>query len=321
VVLTATDNCDTSTEVIFSETITNNGNCAVGYSIIRTWSAIDCAGNENSHTQTITIEPTGPITANNYEEEVTIICGDDIPGIPDIFFTGGCGYYEVEFSEQTEFSEESDDYLIIRTWNVIDICGSQEIFEQMIFVLQPRLEEIEIDICVEDSPLDLIGELPSSFDTNGVFILESGNAVLNGSIFNPADLEIGEYRVSYNSIEGTCKYYAEFTINVNSDCVPCGRDEIEVSKTVTPNGDNINETLEITGVEYCGYTFEIMIFNRWGDKVYESPRYENDWSGFSPSASFGSSDILPAGTYYYIIKVNEKPEFAPFNGFIYLGNN
>ena len=116
-----------------------------------------------------------------------------------------------------------------------------------------------------------------------------------------------------------CKYYADYILNVNSDCVPCGRGEIVVSKTVTANGDGINDMFEITGVEYCGYTFDVMIFNRWGDKVFESRNYENNWGGFAPDNSFGNSGMLPAGTYYYIIKVNEQPAFEPFNGFIYLG--
>ncbi|TMU50817.1 Calx-beta domain-containing protein, partial [Flagellimonas algicola] len=318
VVLTAIDNCDTTTAVTFDEIITNDSNCATGYTVTRTWSTEDCAGNVNTHTQVITIEPTGPITASAYEEEINLICGDEIPEVPQLTFMGGCGNYQVEFSEETVSLVDTEDFMITRTWDVTDSCGNTASFEQVIFVMQPQPEEVEINICVEDDAINLIDYLPESFDTNGVFELISGNVVLDGSIFNPANLEVGEYLISYSSTEGTCKYYVDFTIIVNSDCVPCGRDEIIVSKTVTANGDNINDMFTITGVEYCNYSFELMIFNRWGDKVYESKNYQNDWGGFAPSNAFGNSGMLPSGTYYYIINVINT-DIKPLNGYIYLG--
>ena len=56
----------------------------------------------------------------------------------------------------------------------------------------------------------------------------------------------------------------------------------------TPNGDGKNDFLTI-GTEVNN--FELVIFNRWGDKVYQERSYQNDWDG----------DNLPAGAYYYIL--------------------
>ncbi len=320
VTLTAIDNCDADVTLNFEETITNDSNCATGYTVTRVWTATDCAGNPTSHTQVLTVEPTGPITASPYDEEITIICGDEIPAIPALEFMGGCGNYQVGFNEETSSTNDTDDYMIVRTWDVTDSCGNTASFEQIIFVMQPQLEEIFIEICVEDEPIDLINYLPESFDTNGTFEIMSGNASIMGSTFNPGNLEVGEYLIAYSSTEGTCKYYVDFTITVNSDCVPCGRDEIIVSTAVTANGDNINDLFTITGVEYCNYSFEVMIFNRWGDRVYESADYQNDWGGFAPSNAFGSAGMLPSGTYYYIINVKNQ-DIKPLNGYIYLGAN
>ncbi|MCF8296622.1 MAG: gliding motility-associated C-terminal domain-containing protein, partial [Saprospiraceae bacterium] len=36
----------------------------------------------------------------------------------------------------------------------------------------------------------------------------------------------------------------------------------------------------------------LLIFNRWGKKVYESDKYDNDWDG----------DNHSDGTYYYVLK-------------------
>ncbi len=317
-ILTALDNCDVNVVVTFDETATNDSNCATGYVITRVWNASDCAGNSITHTQTITVMSNGPITASLYEEEITIMCGDPIPEAPALEFMGGCGDYNVVFTEETQFSEESDDYMIIRTWNVTDACGNMATFEQLIFVMQPEKETVFIDICVADMTIDLTSYLPEDFDTNGVFTATSGNVILNGNFFDPIDHMVGDYAIAYTSLDGTCKYYVDFEIKVNADCVPCGRKDIIASKTVTPNGDGVNDYFEIKGVENCDFRFDVMLFNRWGSKVYEGVEYHNDWGGSSPNNSFGNSGVLPAGTYYYIIKVTNR-DFEPINGYIYLG--
>ncbi|NND78820.1 MAG: T9SS type B sorting domain-containing protein [Maribacter sp.] len=317
-ILTALDNCDTNVAVTFDETVTNDSNCATGYVITRVWNAIDCAGNSTTHTQIITVMSNGPISASSYEEEITIMCGDPMPEVPELEFMGGCGDYNVILNEETQFSEESDDYMIVRTWNVTDACGNTATFEQLIFVMQPEKEYVSIDICVEDMTIDLTSYLPEDFDTNGVFTANSGNVNLNGNFFDPIDHMVGDYSIAYTSLDSSCKYYVDFEIKVNADCVPCGRKDIIASKTVTPNGDGVNDYFEIKGVDNCDFRFDVMLFNRWGSKVYEGVEYQNDWGGSSPNNSFGNSGMLPAGTYYYIIKVTNR-DFEPINGYIYLG--
>lgn len=63
-----------------------------------------------------------------------------------------------------------------------------------------------------------------------------------------------------------------------------------VHNVFTPNGDNINETLWIDYLEYYGEN-ELILFNRWGNEIYRTTNYQNDWKG----------DNLPDGTYYYQI--------------------
>ncbi|MDF4223486.1 gliding motility-associated C-terminal domain-containing protein, partial [Maribacter sp. M208] len=216
------------------------------------------------------------------------------------------------------------DYMIIRTWNVTDSCGNTASFEQIVFVLQPQLQEITINICIEEEPIDLLNYLPADFDSNGTFMTLEGDVVLERNIFDPMNHEPGEYKIAYSSTEGTCMYYVDFTIVVNTECVPCGRGDIEISKAVTANGDGVNDFFEIRGAESCALTFEVMIFNRWGTKVAEAKDYQNDWGGESPDGSFGQSGMLPTGTYFYIINATDKLTYKKidsFSGYIYLGTN
>ena len=319
VVLTAIDNCDPNVLVDYTEMVTNDEDCMMGYTITRTWTAMDCSGNSTTHVQILTIEPSGPIMASDYLEEFSIVCGDMIPEVPEIEFTGGCGSLEVEFTEDTQFPDEPADYQIIRTWTVTDACDEQAVFQQIITVVQPKREEITIEICVDDAPIDLLEFLPELWDTNGTFVSDNDGISLEGSILDPANTEIGEYQIDYSSIVVTCAYYATYNISFNRECIDCSREDIIISKTVTPNGDGMNDFFEVKGTDACGYTFDVMIFNRWGDKVYEINDYQNNWSGFAPRNAVGGSGVLPSGTYYYIISI-PGTDFEPFNGFIFLGN-
>lgn len=269
--------------------------------------------------QTITIEDTiPPAFVENLPVDISVSC-DAIPVANILTATDNCDpNVQVSFTEETIFSNISDDFIIERLWEVTDSCGNIELFQQIITVVQPDRESVTIDICIEDDSIDLISYLPSSFDANGTFENVSGNETLNGSIFNPSNFGVREHHISYSSADGTCKYFVDFFIRINTDCVPCNTSEILASNTVTANSDGINDFFEIQGGEYCDYVFGLQIFNRWGQIIYESDNYRNDWSGFSPNNAFGSSRTLPSGTYYYIISVQNQ-EVEPINGFIYLG--
>ena len=44
---------------------------------------------------------------------------------------------------------------------------------------------------------------------------------------------------------------------------------------------------------------ELIVFNRWGDIVYQSKPYNNDWQGQN-----NDGDPLPDGTYYYVLRLD-----------------
>ncbi|NKI33327.1 Calx-beta domain-containing protein [Croceivirga thetidis] len=253
-------------------------------------------------------------------EDITIMCGDEIPAVPEIGDIGGCTDPVITFTEETIFSDDTEDYMIERTWYATDECGNEVTFYQTIFVMQAQLEEVFIDICVLDDPIDLTNYLPDHFDKNGTFTSITPGTYLNNTQFVPYGLVVGDYEVSYAAVNGTCTYYADIVVSVNDDCLVCKPEILDISKTVTPNGDGINEVFKIRSEQYCEWTFDVMIFNRWGDKVYEEKNYQNDWGGTAPDNAVGRSGILPAGTYYYIIDIVGS-EFKPINGYIYLGNS
>ncbi len=65
-------------------------------------------------------------------------------------------------------------------------------------------------------------------------------------------------------------------VNVNVD-VQCG--ELFVPNVFSPNGDGNNDKLEVKINPTCVKSFNIQIFDRWGEKVFESDDINNSWDG------------------------------------------
>ncbi|MES2425606.1 MAG: gliding motility-associated C-terminal domain-containing protein [Bacteroidota bacterium] len=72
---------------------------------------------------------------------------------------------------------------------------------------------------------------------------------------------------------------------------------VVVPNAFTPNGDGVNDTWEINGLN--GYVNSLVnVYNRYGSVVFTSKGYSKTWDGLYKSKN------LPAGTYYYIIYLN-----------------
>lgn len=85
---------------------------------------------------------------------------------------------------------------------------------------------------------------------------------------------------------------------------------IDPPNTFSPNGDGINDTWEVPGIaDYPGS--EVLIFDRWGQKVFKSNGYREPWDGTN------KGNPLSEGSYYYYIQLNElEGKSAPYTGFI-----
>ncbi|TYC09187.1 gliding motility-associated C-terminal domain-containing protein, partial [Bizionia gelidisalsuginis] len=178
----------------------------------------------------------------------------------------------------------------------------------------------QTDLCIDnDFDFDLFSLLGGDFQTDGSWSVTSGNATINGSMFNPFELELGVHTFTYFQNTTECPRNTEVTITLNDDCIVLGcGDEVIISKAVTANGDQWNEYFTVEGIEDCGFTVDIKIFNRWGAKIYESRDYKNNWNGFTHSNSVGGADKVPTGTYYYIVNLKGSG-LKPLVGPIYLG--
>ena len=101
----------------------------------------------------------------------------------------------------------------------------------------------------------------------------------------------GKYNVYLYIIDSRgCRDSVERTVYVIEN--------LYIPNVFTPNGDGINDGFHITAGNMKVY--DLLIFNRWGEQVFESKSPNNDWTGVS-DAGVKCAD----GTYYYILKATD----------------
>ena len=79
--------------------------------------------------------------------------------------------------------------------------------------------------------------------------------------------------------------------------------DLTIPNGFSPNDDGVNDIYIIPQLyEFNG---SIIIWNRWGDIVFESDKYENNWDGTCRGPLCVGNGRLPEGTYFYLVKVED----------------
>ena len=139
-----------------------------------------------------------------------------------------------------------------------------------------------------------------------------GQLQLNGADIFPSQVillsDLG--RITYKPVKGytgddnfmwSASDGKEWSTSPAAVVITVTKSDIFIPEGFSPNGDGINDYFVIRGADK--YVINLQVFNRWGNKVYESQHYINDWNGLS-NIGLLLGNQLPGGTYYYIVNLN-----------------
>ena len=136
-------------------------------------------------------------------------------------------------------------------------------------------------IPVDTTPITLPAGTPSGGKYFGVGVTSNN--------FDPSKTGAGSFRIYYSYIDANgCKDSNSAIITVKPRLAV-----LKVPNVFTPNNDGANDVFKVIH-DGDFASFSVIIFNRWGIKVYESKDVNFEWTGK------GYSD----GVYYYIIEAS-----------------
>ena len=130
--------------------------------------------------------------------------------------------------------------------------------------------------------------LPVSFTLS-----DAGKASVNGNVLTLNK----DGKLTISAIQaGDHNHKAAVSMSQTIDIMPTFDN---ISSLFTPNGDGMNDYWYIPDLEEYG-NIKVTVYNRYGQKVYESESYKNDWDGT------WNGNPVPSASYYYIIKSEKK---------------
>jgi len=251
---------------------------------IVTWTVTDGSANTATCTQTVTVTDAElPIVLT---QNITITLDENGEGsiTPSNIDNGSSDNcsFTLSLDNDTFDCFNLGDYTV--TLSVEDVGGNITTATAVVTILGDDLDgDLIVDACDDDI---------------------DGDGVLNVDDNCPLVANTNQIDLDQDSIGDSCDDFIDI--------------EITPSDTITPNGDGQNDTWFIENIwRYSNAS--IKVFNRHGVKVYEGRNYSDDWGGNSTE---GGNGLLPAGSYYYTIELNQ-PEFGnygvtPVTGWMYI---
>ncbi len=138
----------------------------------------------------------------------------------------------------------------------------------------------------------------------GNIVWSPATGLSNTTILNPmASPIIGQtYKIAVTTSFGC---FGSDTVNVKV------LGNIKIPNAFSPNGDGINDSWRIDGLS--AYTeCDVSVYNRYGVELFRTRGYQQQWDGKNKGT------ILPSGTYYYVIALNDGFRTMPYSGWVML---
>ncbi|MEM0516895.1 gliding motility-associated C-terminal domain-containing protein [Aequorivita flava] len=117
--------------------------------------------------------------------------------------------------------------------------------------------------------------------------------------------EGGVINMGNQTVTAAATGYGVFTFGRLVEGEVLGCSSLAIYNAVSPNDDGMNDYFRIEATDNCARDMHVLIFNRWGVKVFETDNYGPDGDVFDGTSTgrvtIKSKDRLPTGTYFYIL--------------------
>ena len=87
---------------------------------------------------------------------------------------------------------------------------------------------------------------------------------------------------------------------------------------ISANEDGFNDFFFVDGLRDIFLNFEIEIYNRWGKMVWKGNQNTADWRGEMNQKVEIYGNLVPDGTYFYLVILNDPNYSSSLQGYLYL---
>ena len=225
------------------------------------------------------------------------IDANDLSGnIASVVIPAGTTSITFPLSAVRDAQQENDETLtILATW--VSGCGtsiSDSVTIELLEYVPMELLSADVQLGCDVDSVELDVTVSGGLGAVSIF-WDTGD---QGNTTYVSGLENGTYLAM--ATDG-CPDTVSVSIVVNSGC------GISVPNVITPNNDDINDEWVIDGLFRSKH--RVSIFNRWGQLIFESANYNNDWKATG----------VPDGTYFYEIVSDRSKE--PLTGTLTILSN
>ncbi len=270
----------------------------------------DGNGCEDADTVTVTVNELPTIVAS---ENDTICQGDQIT----LDVTGADSFLWLPDSltdSSIVVTPQSTTTYIVTGTNTTTNCSNADTVRVVVDSLGTVDAGVDLESCI-DEELQLgatAGDANATFEW--IMPTDPGITINNNFIASPkvSFIPHGDFTVEVIVRNDVCEESDSLEIFVDR-CLICLR--APVPQIITPNQDGTNDNWIIPDIDYFEGN-DVKIFNRWGNLVFESQNYNNDWDG----KNLNGKD-LPDGTYFYILNVSggfegQVCDEGPYRGYL-----
>jgi gliding motility-associated-like protein len=291
-----------------SASTTGVNNLSYGANVfVWTVSSPICGSNSDTITVTVYEEP----LSVNTQDSLTL-CNDTLINIAASPASAGQGIWSdgagnIQF--QSPHSPNTVAYNFAEGWNDITwtvtngTCPSKSDTIRLFKKSQSAIYTPDTTVCLLSDNFELIGS-PIPQGVSGLWhIISGGVEFIDITTSTPIVTQInpGESMIVYGQSHPVCESTTD-TLILNG--VECSEYDPLIPTVITPNGDGKNDLFLIDKLNVLYPEAIVRIVNRWGNLVFESTGYSTPWDG----SDMNSGKILPLGTYFYRIILNDQED-------------
>ncbi|NND88102.1 MAG: hypothetical protein HKM28_02520 [Flavobacteriaceae bacterium] len=247
-----------------------------------------------AETQTINSIPIGGEEMGSIELDLA----DTVPDLFDLMIVVD------HFTEVEELDESNNDDIQSGMFNSIppildlpDMIQCDEGFDSATF-----------DLTLQD---DLISEDPNDVITYHLTLEDAFSGV--NSILDPESfVSTTDPQIIYVRQENEICFANSSFILSTENCPP------EIPEGISPNGDGLNDVFKIVGLINIFLDFELKIYSREGNLIYQGGNENGLWDCIPNTGVWNPQKIVPTGTYYYVLYLNDIEYPTPYVGWVYV---